>query len=48
MHNSEVEWLFDQVPLGTVVLIKNTSNSDNYIANFKDRLTDLNQIIDEQ
>ena len=32
MHNSEVEWLFDQVPLGTVVLIKNTSNSDNYIA----------------
>ena len=22
MHNSEVEWLFDQVPLGTVVLIK--------------------------
>lgn len=34
MHNSEVEWLFDQVPLGTVVLIKNTSNSDNYIANY--------------
>ena len=30
MHNSEVEWLFDQVPLGTVVLIKNTSNSANY------------------
>ena len=34
MHNSEVEWRFDQVPLGTVVLIKNTSNSDNYIANY--------------
>ena len=34
MHNSEVEWLFDQIPLGTVVLIKNTSNSDNYIANY--------------
>lgn len=34
MHNSEVEWLFDKVPLGTVVLIKNTSNSDNYIANY--------------
>ena len=34
MHNREVEWLFDQVPLGTVVLIKNTSNSDNYIANY--------------
>ena len=24
MHNSEVEWLFDQVPVGTTVLI----NSD--------------------
>ena len=34
MHNSEVEWLFDQVPLGTVVLIKNKSNSDKYIANY--------------
>lgn len=34
MHNSEVEWLFDQVPLGTVVLIKNTSNSDSYIADY--------------
>ncbi len=34
MHNSEVEWLFDQVPIGTVVLIKNTSESDNYIANY--------------
>ena len=34
MHNSEVEWLFDQVTIGTVVLIKNTSNSDDYIANY--------------
>lgn len=34
MHNSDVEWLFDQVTIGTVVLIKNTSSSDNYIANY--------------
>lgn len=34
MHNSDVEWLFDQVTIGTVVLIKNTSNSDSYIANY--------------
>lgn len=34
MHNSEVEWLFDQVPVGTTVLIKNTSESDNYIMKY--------------
>ncbi|MBU5336538.1 N-acetylmuramoyl-L-alanine amidase family protein [Intestinibacter bartlettii] len=34
MHNSEVEWLFDQVPVGTVVLIKNTSESDDYITRY--------------
>ena len=34
MHNSEVEWLFDQVPIGTVVLIKSTTESDNYIMKY--------------
>ena len=34
MHNADVEWLFDQVTIGTTVLIKNTANSDDYIANY--------------
>lgn len=33
MHNADVEWLFDQVTIGTVVIIRSTSNSDNWIAN---------------
>ena len=32
MHNSEVEWLYDQINIGATVLIKNTVSSDKQIA----------------
>ena len=32
MHNSEVEWLYDQINIGATVLIKNTVSSDEQIA----------------
>ena len=32
MHNKDVEWLFDRVRIGATVIIKNTSNSDQWIA----------------
>lgn len=32
MHNKDVEWLFDRVKIGATVIIKNTSNSDQWIA----------------
>ncbi|WP_306659829.1 Ig-like domain-containing protein [Bacillus sp. AFS017336] len=32
MHNSEVEWLFDQLSVGTTVIIANTSSSNGQIA----------------
>ena len=32
MHNSDVEWLYDQISIGATVLIKNTYSSDDQIA----------------
>ncbi|XZF74055.1 L,D-transpeptidase family protein [Bacillus sp. AL-1R] len=32
MHNSEIQWLFEQVNIGTTVIIANTSNSNGKIA----------------
>ena len=32
MHNKDVEWLYNQVSIGTTVIIKNTSHSDSWIA----------------
>ena len=32
MHNSDVEWLYDQISIGATVLIKNTYSSDAQIA----------------
>jgi lipoprotein-anchoring transpeptidase ErfK/SrfK len=32
MHNSEIQWLFDQVKVGTTVIIAKTSNSNGQIA----------------
>ena len=32
MHNKDVEWLFNKIKIGATVIIKNTSNSDEWIA----------------
>lgn len=32
MHNKDVEWLYNRIRIGSTVIIKNTSNSDTWIA----------------
>ncbi len=32
MHNKDVEWLYNKIRVGATVIIKNTSNSDAWIA----------------
>ena len=45
MHNKDVEWLFNKIKIGATVIIKNTSNSDEWIA--KQYKIKLNKKIEE-